>query len=146
MIALSIIMILFIYPETTYHRAALDINQTEKVQDEKLDEAEKPTATELTREATETRDPWLGRGRPSKSQFGFYTKNPNWWQDLFINIWIPWKLFAFPIVEFTSFVVSWSCSCFLTLNLTQTQAFAAPPYMFSSQAIGETFAVTCESR
>lgn len=48
---------------------------------------------------------------------------------------IPWKLFAFPIVVFASFAVSWSASCFLTLNLTQSQEFAAPPYDFSSQTV-----------
>jgi hypothetical protein len=40
----------------------------------------------------------------------------------------------FPIVQFASFVVSWSCSSFLTINLTQTQAFA--PRGFSSLQIG----------
>src|SRR5450755_2722703 len=45
---------------------------------------------------------------------------------------------AFPIVEFAAFVVSWSASSFLTINLTQAQNFAAPPYNFSSQAVGFT--------
>ena len=49
---------------------------------------------------------------------------------------MPWHLLAFPIVEFSAFIVSWSASCFLTLNLTQSQAFAAPPYNFSSTKIG----------
>lgn len=49
---------------------------------------------------------------------------------------MPWYLLAFPIVEFSAFVVSWTASSFLTLNLTQSQAFAAPPYNFSSTKIG----------
>lgn len=55
-----------------------------------------------------------------------------------MDLWIPWKLFAFPIVQFASFVVSWSCSSFLTINLTQSQVLAAPPYNFSTQTIGFT--------
>ena len=55
---------------------------------------------------------------------------------MLMDIWIPWKLFMFPIVEFSSFVVSWSCSSFLTINLTQSQNFAAPPYNYNSQNIG----------
>jgi hypothetical protein len=51
---------------------------------------------------------------------------------------IPWRLFAFLIVEFTAFVVSWSASSFLTINLTRSQNFAAPPYSFTSQTIGFT--------
>lgn len=49
---------------------------------------------------------------------------------------MPWYLLSFPIVEFAAFVVSWTASSFLTLNLTQSQAFAAPPYLFSSTKIG----------
>ncbi|KUL89205.1 hypothetical protein ZTR_03616 [Talaromyces verruculosus] len=56
--------------------------------------------------------------------------------DIFPNPRPSIKLFAFPIVEFSSFVVSWCASSFLTLNLTQSQNFAAPPYNFSSQSIG----------
>jgi len=47
-------------------------------------------------------------------------------------------MFAFPIVEFASFVVSWSCSSFLTINLTQSQVLAAPPYNWSPLAVGQT--------
>lgn len=91
---------------------------------------------------TAEKDPWLGRGYPGKAQWGLYTPNPTPFKSVLLDFWIPWKLHAFPIVEFAAFVVSWSCSCFLTLNLTQTQNFAAPPYNWSSQSIGFTnFAV-----
>ncbi|EME82910.1 uncharacterized protein MYCFIDRAFT_203446 [Pseudocercospora fijiensis CIRAD86] len=82
------------------------------------------------------RDPWLGKGAPSRLQWGVYTPSPNPLKSIFLDLWIPWKLFMFPIVEFSSFVVSWSCSSFLTINLTQSQNFAAPPYNFSPQSIG----------
>jgi hypothetical protein len=54
------------------------------------------------------------------------------------NFWIPWRLFALSIVEFVAFVVSWSTSSFLNVNLTRSQNFAAPPYSFSSQTVGFT--------
>lgn len=78
-------------------------------------------------------DPWLGRGRPSKSQWKLAQPYEG---NLFFEFILPWKLCLFPIVEFSAFVVSWSASSFLTLNLTQSQAFAAPPYNFSSTKIG----------
>ena len=59
-------------------------------------------------------------------------------KTLLLDFWIPWKLFAFPIVEWAAFVVSWSASSFLTINLTQAQNFAAPPYNFSAQSVGFT--------
>ncbi len=78
-------------------------------------------------------DPWLGRGKPSKAQWRLYQPYSG---SLFMEFLLPWKLFLFPIVQFSSFVVSWSASSFLTLNLTQSQAFAAPPYNFTSSKIG----------
>jgi hypothetical protein len=78
-------------------------------------------------------DPWLGRGKPSKAQWRLWQPYEG---NFVMELWRPWYLSAFPIVEFSSFVVSWTASCFLTLNLTQSQAFAAPPYNFSSAKIG----------
>ncbi|RDW62642.1 hypothetical protein BP5796_10944 [Coleophoma crateriformis] len=78
-------------------------------------------------------DPWLGRGRPSKAQFKLWQPYEG---SIIRELVLPWYLLAFPIVEFAAFVVSWSASSFLTLNLTQSQAFAVPPYNFTSQTIG----------
>ena len=91
---------------------------------------------DLSLAATATRDPHLGKGIPSKQQFKLFQPNAHPFKSILLDLWIPWKLFAFPIVEFASFVVSWSASSFLTLNLTQSQVFANPPYNFSSESIG----------
>lgn len=56
--------------------------------------------------------------------------------NLFRELWLPFYLHIYPIVEFAAFVVSWSASGFLVANLTQAQVFAAPPYNFSPQTIG----------
>jgi len=78
-------------------------------------------------------DPWLGRGKPSKAQWRFFQPYSG---NFLMELFLPWKLFLFPIVEFSSFVVSWSASSFLTLNLTQSQVFAVPPYNYTSTIIG----------
>ena len=68
----------------------------------------------------------VGKGSPSKSQF--YLLQPKDQHTTLLNeLWMPWRLFGYPIVQFSSFVVSWSASLFLTVNLTQAQNFAAPP-------------------
>ena len=67
-----------------------------------------------------------------------WQKSPDLLKTLALDFWIPWKLFAFPIVEWSAFVVSWSASSFLTVNLTTSQVFAAPPYNFSAQSVGFT--------
>lgn len=63
---------------------------------------------ELSETATAERDAYLGKGSPSKKQFGFFTPTKNPIKTLAWDFWIPWRIFAFPIVEFAAFVVSWS--------------------------------------
>lgn len=141
-----VLLVLF-FPETKWHRAhPNELKRTQETSVSVINEMntnesdlEKPTQVRqenLTREETMERDPYLGRGRPSKRQFNIYQFHENWIKTLLLNFWIPWKLHLYPIVEYAAFIVSWGASCYLTINLTQSQAFAAPPYNFSSQTIG----------
>ncbi|KAI9877678.1 MAG: hypothetical protein M1830_003158 [Pleopsidium flavum] len=118
LLGVTLIMLIFGFPETKWHR---------------IHPEEMP---DLSHAATAQRDPFLGLGTPSKQQFRLFQPNGHPFRSIAMDLWTPWKLFAFPIVEFASFVVSWSASSFLTINLTQSQAFAAPPYNFSSEKIG----------
>ena len=138
-------MCLFGLPETKWHRihpneiAVAEKDELSGDSKERVNNVEKLTSTEpqaLTHEVTAQRDPYLGKGRPSKQQFKLFQPNAHPFKSILLDLWIPWKLFAFPIVEFASFIVSWSASCFLTINLTQSQAFAAPPYEFKPLIIG----------
>ena len=159
LLAASFLMVVFMFPETKYHRPYLggstsdDVTPTNEKQDNSLLTTEKETGgiqqvdtkdsppsdlQPVTAAETAERDPWLGRGGPSKQQWKLYQANAHPFKSILLDLWLPWKLFAFPIAEFASFVVSWSCSSFLTLNLTQTQAFAAPPYLWSTQSIGKS--------
>ncbi|KAJ5368869.1 MFS transporter [Penicillium cataractarum] len=91
-----------------------------------------------TQHIDEVSDPFLHKGNPSKSQFNVYVVDKEWTKTLWLAFWVPWKLHLYPIVHYAAFVVSWSASCFLTVNLTQSQALTAPPYNWSSQAVGFT--------
>lgn len=75
------------------------------------------------------------QGKPSKRQFNLFQSSSQP-REILLDLWMPIKLFTFPVVDFASFVVSWSASSFLTVNLTQSQAFAAPPYDYTPQTIG----------
>ena len=152
LIGAAFVMCLFGFPETKWHRMhpdeirRLESEAAMKSSDEKIavqttegSGIEKSNSTglpNLSHATTTQKDPWLGKGRPSKQQFKLFQANAHPFQSILLDLWIPWKLFAFPIVEFASFVVSWSASCFLTDNLLQSQAFAAPPYLFSPLKIG----------
>ena len=160
MFGAMLILIIFGFPETKFiNRSGVDPtnpenssteNSSTEGADGKVVEGEVDHTKSLQPMNTEAEvaamDPWLHKGYPGKHQF------PTFWYPrlthgnlvpaLIRDFWIPWKLFAFPIVQFASFVFSWSASNFLVLNLTQTQVFGAPPYNFSPQNIGFTnFAV-----
>ncbi|KAI7089274.1 serine/threonine kinase 16 [Hortaea werneckii] len=161
LIGASLLMVIFMFPETKWHRPHPEAmkqypteksnTSSEKAQpDSQQEDAEKDLTTTLTQtqtnsnsnmpdlsaQATADRDPYLGKGTPSKKQWGIWHASEHPFRDILIDLYIPWKLFLFPIVEFTAFIVSWSCSCFLTINLTQSQNFSAPPYSLDSQTIG----------
>lgn len=134
---------IFLFPETKWHRVhPNEVAREENTSAPAASESEPEKAVEASQrentnlENAAERDPWLGRGRPSKKQFKLWQLDGNNIKTTLISFWIPWKLLTFPIVELAAFVVSWSASCFLTLNLTQSQAFAVPPYNFNSQTIG----------
>lgn len=142
MLAAVIVLLIFFFPETKWHRVhPKDIHQgtppDEVVQHEKQS-SEARQENLVVHEEHVVQDPFLHRGYPSKRQFHLWQTSPQPLQTLFLTFWVPWKLHLYPIVEWSAFVVSWSASCFLTINLTQSEAFAAPPYNWSSQSIGFT--------
>jgi hypothetical protein len=164
LLGLSFLMVVFMFPETRFHRHMPVVNGNtsgssldEKTQPERVENA--VTSTEgdfnkiehintaqsalpntegLTATETAARDPYLGRGKPAKWQWRVFQPNAHPFRSILLDLWTPWKLFAFPIVEFAAFVVSWSCSSFLTINLTQSQVLAEPPYNFKPITVGFT--------
>ncbi|KAJ5308607.1 hypothetical protein PENANT_c044G04527 [Penicillium antarcticum] len=142
LLGLTLLLQIFLFPETKWHRAHPDEGaqgQQPSVLAKKESETEKPvevTQHENVNAESGDRDPYLHKGTPSKKQFKLWQLDGNNIKTVLIAFYIPWKLLTFPIVELAAFVVSWSASCFLTLNLTQSQAFAEPPYNFNSQTIG----------
>lgn len=142
-----LVLLIFFFPETKWHRihpremlrSGLSAEGITSGATREEPDPEKPTQTKhenLTPKANVERDPYLGKGYPSKQQFNVYQADDHPVKSLLLNFWIPWKLHIYPTVEFSAFVVSWTASSYLTVNLTQSQAFAAPPYNFSSQNIG----------
>ena len=160
LLGFATLVCIFLFPETKYIRnfapehstvstspplksgSSEDIDRTHTTATDHADpeksapvQSQEPLSTKAGDNLSHARthqDPWLGRGRPSKAQWRLWQPYGNYLMEL----WMPWYLFSFPIVEFAAFVVSWTASSFLTLNLTQSQAFAAPPYNFSSAKIG----------
>lgn len=158
----TVVCCIFLFPETKYKRefipanskissspplktsteqieepvALNGVNTTDHADPEKaapIQSAEQSAPGNGLSHAHTHQDPWLHRGKPSKQQWKIIQPYEG---NILFELFMPWKLMLFPIVEFASFVVSWSASSFLTLNLTQDQVFAAPPYNFTSTKIG----------
>ncbi|KAK7518481.1 major facilitator superfamily domain-containing protein [Phyllosticta citriasiana] len=150
MLGLALLLIVFLLPETLSHRGSQqkrscrniqvnatasgeDLRRLTELFDEKNDDG---TDAMPSTSASGNPEQWLGRGKPSRKQWMLYQSNPDPWKAVALDLWVPWKLFAFPIVEFASFVVSFSCSSFLIVNLSQEQAFGSPPYSMAADAAG----------
>ncbi|KAH8647397.1 major facilitator superfamily domain-containing protein [Xylariales sp. PMI_506] len=128
------------FPETRYHRryanqatSAMVVRATEpngNNTEQKLDNPEH-LSDQIDVQTHEV--PYLGRGRPTRNQMRLFQHYEG---DFFRELWLPLYLHVFPVVEFASFVVSFSASAYLIVNLSQTQAFAGPPYNYSSGTIG----------
>ncbi|KAH7150563.1 major facilitator superfamily domain-containing protein [Dactylonectria estremocensis] len=133
----SIIFGVFGFPETRWTRVEGFEEEELPTETHKVTSQHKEQPASLpVQTSQEDSDPSLGKGIPSKQQWWLFQPNSSAFRNILIDVWTPWRLFLYPIVLFAAFVVSWSCSNFLILNLTQSQVFAAPPYNMSSQSIG----------
>ncbi|KAK7398455.1 hypothetical protein QQX98_012163 [Neonectria punicea] len=133
----------FFFPETRYKRDMPATPDHQRTGDG-IEKQRSNDGTASTREVergapviapSEEQDTWLSRGKPSKKQFlpwGSYQGS------ILRELWLPWYLHLYPIVEFASFAVSFAASGFLLANLTQQQALSPPPYNFAPQSVGFT--------
>ncbi|KAH6633322.1 MFS transporter-like protein [Boeremia exigua] len=163
LIGASFLMVVFLFPETRFKRQdtkavpakhiasdipdekthATNIETTASsdngdIQQVTTVSSNLPNANDLTLTETAAKDPYLGAGTPARWQWRIFQPNANPFLSILLDLWIPWKLFAFPVVEFAAFVASWSCSSFLTINLTQSQVLSLPPYNFKPTTVGFT--------
>jgi MFS family permease len=146
---------LFLFPETKWHRVhprelavgtepLAPISETDKTHtphhSEIGDDSPAFHGVKQSHESTPESglDPYLRKGYPAKSQFRLWQLSERPLRTIGLALWVPWRLFAFPIVELSAFIVSFSASMNLTVNFTQAQFFSAPPYNFSSEQVGYT--------
>lgn len=149
--AVALLVAIFMFPETRYKRQVpqkLSSKSSKKdMEPANIDEKSTINHNELSEVATlppteaevGAHGAYLGKGKPAQWQWKLFQPNPNAVREILMEVWIPFQLHLFPITQFAGFVVSWSCSTFFILNMTQSQAFAAPPYNRSQRWIGSYF-------
>lgn len=144
----SLIATIFLAPETRFRRggshpgtptgAARTVDSDKEKQDTSLTtdgpRSGSPSISESPRRPFNN---VLGTGKPSKAQFALIpTLQYDGLSLLLHDITAPIYLFAFPIVLWASLSFGFAANCLLSLNLTQSQVFAAPPYLFSPASVG----------
>lgn len=150
------LLLLLFFPETNWNRTCIsDTEQSVAVpvgraETTNTESPDKPEIVELEQhiemasaEKTMTvdnvveADSWLGKGYPSKKQFKLWQRDSSrGFQSLLMSVLTPLELLFYPIPCLASFVVSWTSNSMLILLLTQSQAFAVPPYNLGSRTIG----------
>lgn len=147
---------IFLVPETSWDRGAplpveTTVEVSEKSEDVMVETKENTSESDIknvtspsvvpagAHDVVNHIDTHLHKGTPNRTQFMPIRIGDNATQhSMFRAFWTPIRLFAFPIIEWASFVFSWSASCFLYVNLTQSQVFSEPPYNFTSSQVGYT--------
>lgn len=81
---------------------------------------------------------YLGKSKPSKWQWKLLQPAVHPLKSLVAEFLIPWKLLLYPIVQFASFVVSFSSTFYLMINLVQSEGLGGKPYHFGSLTVGFT--------
>ncbi|RDW79572.1 MFS general substrate transporter-40 [Coleophoma cylindrospora] len=156
------IAMFFIFPETRYRRDHEIASDSESSTDNTINSKEKAngpqimtqTSTQIesdagpddisqvkTRVASPdiplTTNENLGLGHPVRSQFSLIPKIEfDGANILFRDILAPIQIFTFPIICWVVFSFGFATNCLLALNLTQSQVFAAPPYLFTPDKVG----------
>lgn len=78
-------------------------------------------------------------GAPCKAQFSLWGKlDKSSARSIIPALQMPFRLFAYPIVVWSSFVFAWAASMLVIINVTQSQAFARPPWNMSATDVGYT--------
>ena len=142
-LAFAIIAVLVGFPETKWRRpAANEIlvatqtpdSPTKDIAVEKQDDSSGSGSGNVNTVAEAD----LGKSKPAKWQWKLLQPAENPFKSLLVEFLVPWKLLLYPIVIFASLIVAFSSTCYLMVNYVQSEGLAAPPYLFSTQAVGFT--------
>ncbi|KAH0365237.1 MFS general substrate transporter, partial [Aureobasidium melanogenum] len=147
--AFTIVWIMFFLPETKWDRRAYSMpsgdvptptSYSSLKEDTMVTKTERIDGVEHTRSTAPYNDDSYGErifGKPSKTQMlpivGWKAHEP-----VLEALILPLKLARFPIVLWGALQFMLSASCYLMINLIQSQALGALPYNFSPANVGYT--------
>lgn len=138
--AASLVFIIVAHPETKYERLHASPAPKAEIQNGISRETEKQAPHHATSHSPQGAPGSRPVGGPSLTQFSLLPipRFANGMGPIIHDIVSPIQIFSFPIVLWASLTMGFAANCLLGLNLTESQVFAAPPYLFDSAQIGYT--------
>ena len=142
-LAFAVIAVLVGFPETKWRRPAaneiLITTQTPESPSKGMAiEKQDDSSGSGSGNANTVAEADLGKSKPAKWQWKLLQPAENPFKSLLVEFLVPWQLLLYPIVIFASLIVAFSSTCYLMVNYVQSEGLAAPPYLFSTQAVGFT--------
>lgn len=134
--SLNLLGIVFLFPETKYHRPVTD-GQDLQQQVTTLEDEKTHDIKVVQDESSSDFSIVLGKGRPRKSQWLPARKPyPGAVKFLVRNFVTPVYSLSFPIIFWAVIVMGASSNTLLVMNLTQSPVFGGPPYLFTPGSVG----------
>lgn len=139
----NLVTLFFFFPETKYKRSSQwteDTPQgaasaTVKENNEKTNSNEEGQSTPST--PTSPASSLVGKGRPSKQQYVLWQKPDARWKSFLLrDVFTPVRILFYPIIFWTGITVAGSVNINLFYVLTESEVLSAPPYNFSTSAVG----------
>jgi MFS family permease len=129
--ALNFILLLFIFPETKFHRPVPErVSSSAEVST--LPEEVKSDGELAHVDASDNLGVRLSQGKPGKKQLLLIQKPyPGALNSLARDFFTPIYIISFPIVFWAAIVVGGVANTLLVMNPTQSGVFSAPPYNFT---------------
>jgi len=131
------------FPETRYfHRVARSGRRHEMIPDDLEKEPgykskETGDHTPVSDDNSENDGIVVGKGRPSKGQYGLVQKpDSNWVKFIIHDLITPVKVFFNPIVFWAGCMLAGPADVLLIFNLDESQLLGAPPYMWNPSQVG----------
>ncbi|KAK4988554.1 hypothetical protein LTR50_003850 [Elasticomyces elasticus] len=136
------LLLVFAFPETKYHRDAHALAARAAAKDDTTEK--RPSSSRVAERAGRNSDTdsdlsqnQVGRGSPSKKQFGAYQKADSRWKQFVVRDTItPVRVFFNPIIFWAGLMLAGPADILLLFNLTESQLLSAPPYMWNPGQVG----------
>ncbi|KAF2726042.1 MFS general substrate transporter [Polychaeton citri CBS 116435] len=131
------ILLIFGQPETKFHRSSTN-NATSKIESKDNTEVqEKPVDSEANSQSDVAIDSIVGRGRPSKAQFGPVQKPDSRWMNFIVrDLTTPFVVFFNPIIFWAGLMVAGPADLLLLFNLTESGLLGSPVYGWNPSQVG----------